>query len=59
MIKKLKQSYFKIIIYIVLIALAFVVLLPVIFMICGSFMGKSEILNSYGNTISSISSDKR
>ncbi len=30
MIKKLKQSYFKIIIYIILIALAFVVLLPVI-----------------------------
>ncbi len=57
MIKKLKQSYFKIIIYIILIALAFVVLLPVIFMVCGSFMGKSEILNSYGNTISSISSE--
>lgn len=57
MIKKLKQSYFKIIIYIILIALAFVVLLPVIFMVCGSFMGKSEILNSYGNTISSVSSE--
>ncbi len=26
-------------------------------MVCGSFMGKSEILNSYGNTISSISSE--
>lgn len=57
MIKKFKKSYFKILSYIILLILSLIVLLPVIFMVCGSFMGKSEILNSYGNTISSSGSE--
>ena len=51
MIKKFRISYNKIITYIILLILSAVILMPVIFMICGSLMGKSEILNSFGNLI--------
>lgn len=53
MIKKFRIPYNKIITYIILIILSIVILMPVIFMICGSLMGKSEILNSFGNLITS------
>lgn len=50
MIKK-GFSYRKIISYIILSLLSVVVLMPVVFMFCGSLMGKSEILSSFGNLL--------
>ena len=57
MIKKFRFSYSKIISYIILSLLSVVVLMPVVFMICGSLMGKSEILNSFGNLITNDNTD--
>lgn len=53
MIKKIKGSYLKILSYFILILISLIVLLPVIFMLCGSFMGETEITNSFGNVIES------
>ena len=57
MVKKFRFSYGKIISYIILSLLSVVVLMPVVFMICGSLMGKSEILNSFGNLITNDNTD--
>ena len=57
MVKRFRFSYGKIISYIILSLLSVVVLMPVVFMICGSLMGKSEILNSFGNLITNDNTD--
>ena len=57
MVKRFRVSYGKIISYIILSLLSVVVLMPVVFMICGSLMGKSEILNSFGNLITNDNTD--
>ena len=57
MVKRFRFSYGKIISYIILSLLSVVVLMPVVFMICGSLMGKSEKLNSFGNLITNEKTD--
>lgn len=51
--KKIKIIYIKFFSYLILIILSCITILPVIFMFCGSFMGESEIIKSYGSIISS------